>query len=210
MVFVGQGMLHGAFNLLAERQERFVLWGADLPGQHYCSIGSDNALGAQRATLHLARLGRRRIAFLGQSESPEILQRYRSYRDALGEAGLHYDDALVIPAHFNVESAQAATEGLLNAGKPIDGIVAADDTLAFGAMRALQRAGLSIPDDVALIGYGNSNLGRHSNPSLTTIDQDMTMAGRLMLAKLLDITGTQVRRSERLPADLIIRESCGG
>ncbi|RKQ94121.1 LacI family transcriptional regulator [Maricaulis maris] len=210
VIFVGQSNLHGAFNRLAETEKRFVVWGAELPEQRYCSVGSDNVTGGRRATQHLIRLGREKIVFLGQSEAPEVMQRFRGYRDALLSAGLQADDALVIPSHFDIESAEASVEALIKNGVPFDGIVAASDVLAFGALRALQLAKVSVPDDVSVVGYDNVSFARYAHPALTTVDQDMVAAGRLMLSKLLDFRGPQARRSERLATDLIIRESCGG
>ncbi|WP_300543636.1 LacI family DNA-binding transcriptional regulator [Maricaulis sp.] len=210
VIFVGQSTLHGAFNKLAETEKRFVVWGAELPEQRYCSIGSDNVRGGERAARHLARLGRNKIAFLGQSEAPEVMQRYRGYRDALEADGLTVDDDLVIPSHFDIESAEASVDALVKNGVAFDGIVAASDVLALGAIRALQHAGLSVPGDVSVVGYDNISFSRYSNPSLSTIDQDMVSAGRLMLSKLLDFRGPQARRSERLATDLVVRESCGG
>lgn len=210
VIFFGQSRLHGAFNELAAGEGRFVVWGAELPDQHYCSVGSDNSLGARKATLHLARLGREQIVFLGPSEAPEIMQRYRGYRDALEKAGLDLDDARVIRSHFDIESAEAAVEALIKNNVNFDAIFAASDVLAFGAIRALNRAGINVPEQVSVVGYDNVNFSRFSNPSLSTIDQDMTSAGRMMLSKLLDFRGPQARLSERLATDLIIRGSCGG
>src|SRR3546814_1688627 len=82
----------------SDLESRFVVWGAQLPEQRYCSVGSDNLRGGRRATAHLARLGRRRIAFLGDIEAPEVIQRYQGYLRALEEAGLPVDPALVVPA----------------------------------------------------------------------------------------------------------------
>ena len=64
VVFLGQSSLHHAFNQLAQKEMRFVVWGAQLPDQTYCSVGSDNLQGGRRATAHLARLGRKKIVFL--------------------------------------------------------------------------------------------------------------------------------------------------
>src|SRR3546814_17915880 len=84
-----------------------------LPEQRYCSVGSDNLRGGRRATAHLARLGRRRIAFLGDIEAPEVIQRYQGYLRALEEAGLPVDPALVVPAHFEIEFAEDAVATLI-------------------------------------------------------------------------------------------------
>jgi DNA-binding LacI/PurR family transcriptional regulator len=208
-VFLGQSSLHAAFNRLAEHERRFVVWGAEMPGQLYCSVGSDNPAGARRATLHLARLGRRRIAFLGATEAPEALQRYQGYLDGLEAAGLAADRRLIVPSQFELEAAEACTETLLARQLGFDGIVAASDIIALGAIRALNRAGLRVPEDVSVVGYDDVQAARLSRPELTTIRQDTRVAGRLLVAKLLDSDVDGALRSERVPTELIVRMSCG-
>ena len=210
VIFLGQSTLHHAFNKLAESERRFVVWGAQLPDQTYCSIGSDNTLGGRRATAHLARLGRRRIVFLGDTEAPEVMQRYRGYLDALTHAGLERDPVLAAPSHFEIESAEAAVEGILAEGVAFDGIVAASDSIALGAIRALLRSGRRVPDDVSVVGYDNVPFARFSLPALTTVTQNTARAGRLLVTKLLASGGVDEIRSERIATDLIVRASCGG
>jgi DNA-binding LacI/PurR family transcriptional regulator len=210
VIFLGQSSLHGAFNRLAEREARFAVWGALLPDQGYCSVGSDNLAGGRRATLHLARLGRRRIVFLGDTEAPEVGQRVRGYAEALEQSGLDYDPNLMVPAHFTVESAEASVDAIIGRGLAFDGIIAASDLIALGAIRSLLRAGRKVPADVSVVGYDDVPFARYSRPALTTILQDTARAGRLLVSKLLDTSGEGEMRSERLPTDLIVRESCGG
>jgi DNA-binding LacI/PurR family transcriptional regulator len=211
VVFLGQSMLHGAFNRLAEEESQFVVWGAQLPDQNYCSVGSDNVAGAARATSHLARLGRTRIMFLGDVDDPEPAQRHAGYLEALEKAGIKPDRALSVPAHFEVESAEAALDALIRDGVAFDGIVAASDVIALGAIRAMRRAGISTPQDVSVVGFDNVRFARYATPTLTTVAQDTSTAGRLLVSKLLDAGSGRIRsRSERLPTDLIVRESCGG
>ena len=210
IIFLGQSSLHAAFNRLAESESRFAVWGAQLPKQSYCSVGSDNPLGGRRATLHLARLGRRRIVFLGDTEAPEMMQRYQGYLEGLGQAGLPADSQLTVPAHFEIEAAEAAVDALIARRVKFDGIVAASDLTALGAIRALLRAGLSVPGDVSVVGYDDVTFARYSRPALTTIRQDTALAGRLLLSKLLNAEPGGELRSERLPTDLVVRESCGG
>lgn len=208
VIFVGQSTLHSAFNRLAETETRFVVWGAELPEQNYCSVGSNNFLGGKRATRHLVRLGRKRVLFLGDTEAPEAMQRYRGYREALEEDGVQADPALFKAAHFNVESAESCVQSLLTEKVAFDGIVAASDVIALGAIRVLTREGVSLPGDVSVVGYDNIGFARYCTPALTTIDQDTATAGRLMISKLLDSPGE--KRSERLATNLIIRESTSG
>ncbi|PTQ07417.1 LacI family transcriptional regulator [Sphingomonas oleivorans] len=210
IIFLGQSSLHHEFNLLAEQDARFVVWGAQLPEQAYCSIGSDNLLGGRRATLHLARLGRRRIVFLGDTEAPESMQRHRGYLDGLTQAGLDPDPGLSVPAHFDVEGAEAAVDRLIARRIDFDGIVAASDLIALGAIRALLRAGRSVPGDISVVGYDDVPFARYNHPALSTISQDTAKAGRLLVSKLLLAREGGDIRSERVPTDLIVRESCGG
>ncbi len=210
IVFLGQSSLHQAFNRLAETENRFVVWGAQLSDQDYCAVGSDNVVGARRATSHLARLGRKRIVFLGDTDDPEPVQRHRGYLEAIQQAGLSIDRALTVPAHFEVESAEAAVDALLHDDVAFDGVVAASDLIALGAIRALQRAGRAVPGDVSVIGFDNLRFARYASPALSTVSQDTAKAGRLLVSKLLDAGEQNSSPSERLPTDLIIRESCGG
>lgn len=209
VIFLGQSLLHDRFNRLAETENRFIVWGADLPGQKYCSVGSDNLRGGTRATSHLLNLGRRRIAFLGDTAAPEVQQRYEGYVEAHRRLGLTVDPALIVPAQFEISYAEAAVDGLIGRGLDFDGIFAAGDLIALGAIRSLLKTGKRVPEDVAVIGYDNIQLSAYTHPSLTTISQDMGKAGRLMVSKLLSATESSPMRSERLPTELIVRESCG-
>ena len=209
MIFIGQSSLHEAFNSLSSRDDRFVVWGAEFPDAQYCTIGSDNFAGGRRATSHLVRLGRKRILFLGDTEAPEADQRHRGYRQALEEAGLEFDPDLTLPAHFDVQSGEATTRSAINRGVEFDGIFAASDLIAIGAIRALTLSGRKVPDDVSVVGYDNIPAARLVTPRLTTIDQDANLAGRMLVSKLIDTQGGQAS-SERLETSLLIRESCGG
>jgi DNA-binding LacI/PurR family transcriptional regulator len=206
VIFLGQGILHDEFNRLAQTDARFVVWGAQFPGQRYCTIGTDNMLGGKRATQHLLKLGRKRIVFLGGSD-PEATQRHRGYTEALSDAKVKVDDALIGRVEFEEESAEAAIDSLLMRKIPFDGVVAASDLNALGAVRALHRAERVVPRDVSVVGYDNMLLSRLSTPTLSTVQQDIPKAGRLLVAKLLDWSGDA--RPEMLSTELIIRESCG-
>jgi DNA-binding LacI/PurR family transcriptional regulator len=207
VIFLGQSMLHEEFNQLAETNARFVVWGAHMSGQKYRSIGSDNLLGGRRATSHLARLGRKAILFIGGSD-PEAEQRRRGYLEALAENGIDFDPKLVAQVEFELESAEAAITRLLRRGVAFDGVVAASDLIALGAIRALRQAGLSVPSDVSVVGYDDMLLSRLSTPALTTIRQDTFHAGQLLVTSILE--PSQDRSPGYLPTELIVRESCGG
>lgn len=209
IIFLGQSVLHDVFNRLAEQETNFIVWGAELPGQRYCSVGSDNVKGGRRATAHLARLGHKRIAFFGAAQTPEMLQRFQGFSQALESAGLSVDDDLVLPIRFEIESAEHAVHRLLGKGVTYDAIFCASDLIALGAIRGLEKAGIRVPEDIAVVGYDDILLARYSRPALTTISQAFADAGRLMVSKLLNAPEGVEIQSERLPTTLIIRESCG-
>ncbi|NJO13703.1 MAG: LacI family transcriptional regulator [Rhizobiales bacterium] len=209
VIFIGQSSLHHEFNALAARDNRFVVWGAEFPDAQYCAIGSDNLAGGRRATAHLARLGRKRILFLGDTEAPEAEQRFRGYRQAHEQAGLALDDDLIVPAHFEVHSGEAAVRSAIARGLRFDAVFAASDLIAIGAIRALTRSGIRVPEDVSVVGYDNIPAARLVTPQLTTIDQDANLAGRMLVSKLID-KGDGPAISQRLETSLLIRESCGG
>ena len=209
VIFLGQSFLHERFNRLAETEKRFIVWGAEIPGQKYCSIGSDNIGGGNKATTHLINLGRRRLAFVGDTSNTEINQRYEGYVDAHRRADLEVDPDLTLQAGFDVESSEAAITSLLERGIPFDAVVAGNDLIAMAAIRCLTREGLKVPSDVSVVGYDDLQLSAYGDPSLTTISQDPTRAGRVMVAKLIATGENGAMRSERLPTDLIVRESCG-
>ncbi len=209
LIVIGQSTLHTRLNELASHNIPFVTWGAKLPGQQYCSVGSDNQAGGRRGTNHMIRMGRKNIAFVGDIEGPEVKLRFEGYKQALAMHDMPLDQRLVVPAHFYPESAIEALEILIEQGVEFDGVVAASDMIAIGAMRALTNAGLSIPDDVAVIGYDDVFVSAYTSPPLSTIRQDISKAGRLLVSKLTRMLEGEKVSSSTLSTELIIRESCG-
>ncbi|MGB6230305.1 MAG: LacI family DNA-binding transcriptional regulator [Litorimonas sp.] len=209
IIFLGQSFLHERLNRLVGHPMKFIVWGGQLPGQDYASVGSDNPKGGEIATAHLARMGRKRIAFFGDTDAPEINQRYQGYRRALSRFKLDMDPDLVFPAHFEIESAASSMHALISRGTRFDAAVCSSDLIAIGVIRALREHGRSVPGDVAVVGYDDIQLARYVEPPLTTVQQDLSLAGRLMVMKLLDAADASDMRSERLPTELIQRESCG-
>ncbi|HWU49893.1 MAG TPA: substrate-binding domain-containing protein [Asticcacaulis sp.] len=209
VIFLGQSYLHDRFNHLAETTRNFIVWGQALPGQKYCTVGSNNAQGGGRATAHLARLGRKRIAYFGETEGSEMKLRFQGYLNGLEEAGLDFDPRLVVQTHFELASAEAAALNLINKGVEFDALFACSDIIAFGAIQGLARAGRKVPQDVAVVGYDNIQLASLTRPALTTISQDMARAGKLMVSKLIGSISNDESHSEIVSTELVVRESCG-
>ncbi|WP_159016766.1 LacI family DNA-binding transcriptional regulator [Cognatiluteimonas profundi] len=194
---------------MVERGTHFVRWGAVLPDQPGISIGCDNYQGGRLVAEHLIDGGRRRIAFLGDASShyPEFLERYRGCNDALAATGGSIDPALQVDAETSEEAGHAAACELLRRGAPFDAVFAASDLIAIGAMRALGEQGLRIPEDVAVVGFDDIPTARFARPSLTTIAQDTTRAGQLLVETLMQLVRDEPATGTILPVSLVVRRS---
>lgn len=218
VIFFGQSQFHEGLNQLAEGPRPFVVWGVETPGQRYCSVGSDNFACGHRATQHLVALGRRRIAFIGQAapittaqtRHSQLSERLAGFRAALAAAGLPADLVVMRPASAAIDAGEQAVRALARQGKGFDAIVASSDVVALGAIRVLRELGRAVPDDVAVVGYDDSELAALVQPPLTTIRQDPILAGTLLVGKLLRAMAGYAVKSERLPVELVVRGSCGG
>lgn len=209
IIMVGQWGRHEQLNQLAARHVPIVVWGAQLPQQLYCCIGSDNVSGGMLATEHLLGLGRRRIAFLGDLALPEPQQRYRGYCAALARHGLAVDPQLHVPVSFLPEGGAEAVQELARRGVAFDAVFACSDLLAMTAIDSLRAQGRVVPRDVAVVGYDDVGQSAYFHPRLTTVRQPITAAGEALVAALLGLIDGQPSPSRQLPTELIIRASCG-
>ena len=209
VIFVGQGRHADEIDAFAAQHRRVVTWGAVAAGQAGCVVGSDNAGGARAATAHLIGLGRRRVAFMGDRTLPEIAQRHEGYAAALAEAGLPADPDLLFDAPFDVAGARAAAEPLVAKRGRFDAVVCASDMIALAAIAALREAGAEVPREVAVTGFDDVALAGHVHPALTTVHQRIRRGGELMADLLIGALSGAPLRSETLPAELVVRASCG-
>lgn len=196
---------------LAKAGARFMIWGPVLPEHPGHSVGCDNENGTYVATRHLLALDRRRIAFLGgtSQHSPEFHARYLGYRRALKDAGMEIDDDLQSDTDSRETSGQVAMQRLLDVGRVFDGVIAASDLIAVGAIRALQDRGISVPADVSVVGFDDIPFASYCNPPLTTVRQDTRRAGELLVEGLLNQINGIAAHSVIMPHELVIRDSCG-
>jgi DNA-binding LacI/PurR family transcriptional regulator len=207
VILIGQSDQFAVIDELARRYLPMVAWGANLPGQVHCSVGSDNRQGGRLATRHLIERGCRNFAFLGDPVAPEISERLAGCRSALDEAGL--GDALtILPAHLTAETAHPAISLWLDETRSIpNGIIAASDVIAMSALRALSEHGMAVPGDVHVVGYDDLAFANQTVPPLTTIRQDLA-AGAAHLVDLLfrRINGENTDSVVLEPA-LVVRQS---
>ena len=172
-------------------------------------VDSENESGAAEAVTHLVARGRRRIAVItGPEDMAAGVDRLAGWRRALHDAGLDAGDALVEPGTFSTESGQAGMARLLERVPDVDAVFAANDLMAVGAMRTLRDAGRRVPDDVAVVGFDDSETARTSEPRLTSVAQDVERTGYLMAELLLEqVGGASEPRREILPTRLVVRAS---
>ena len=210
VILIGQWHQHEQLNSLALRKVPIVVWGAQLPQQVYCTVGSDNIAGGTLATEHLLAGGHRRIAFLGDVGLPEVSHRFEGYQRALARAQVPGDPALLQHAAFVEGSARGGIEDLLQRRVSFDALFASSDLLAMEAISALQDRGLRVPQDIAVVGFDDITLARYFRPTLTTVRQAISNGGEALVDALLAIVSGQKPRPQVLPTELIVRESSGG
>lgn len=159
---------------LLDVQYPLVLLGERIFGGPTDHVTMRNVEAAKAATQHLIDAGRRRIAVIGAHEGEEISSaalRLQGYREALAEAGIEFDESLLGYAGlWHRLNGAEAMRALLASGVQFDAVFGLNDTLALGAMRVLQEAGLRIPADVAVIGFDGLDEAKYSLPTLSTID----------------------------------------
>jgi len=196
---------------LASAQTRFMIWGPIVKDQPGHSIGCDNVNGGYLATRHLIRLGRKRIAFLGDASrrSPEQADRYRGYLKALHGGGIEVHNELKAYADNRESLGYNAVKSLLNNKQEFDAIFATTDVIAIGAMRALQDMSIKVPDDVSVVGFDDMPLASHVTPALTTMRQNIREASEGLVHSIVDLIKGNTVESTLMAPQLIIRDSCG-
>ncbi len=136
------------------------------------SVVYDETDSSRRAVEYLLASGRTRIAYIGRIKGSAIgTERCRGYKTAMEAAGC-FDPALVWDRKYRYAAGRAAVEEALDQGLTFTGIQAGSDEIAAGAMAALSDRGMSVPGDVAIIGFGDVEMGAYLRPSLTTLSSD--------------------------------------
>jgi LacI family transcriptional regulator len=185
----------------------------DVAGAKATHVASDNVGGARLAVRHLHALGHRRIATIaGPRDSKPGSDRMVGFRAELQAVGLESRPEYEQVGDWYSESGEQAMQALLALPEPPTAVFAAADLMAVGAMKAVREASLSVPKDVAVVGFDDIQLASLLEPSLTTIRQDKVGLGGAAARALLE----QIENPEltpaalTLPVELIVRASCGG
>ena len=205
VIVIGQWGNHEQLNSLAARRLPMVVWGAQLPQQLYCSVGSDNLEGGRCATTHLISTGRNRIVFLGDTQLPEVDLRYAGYLKAHAESGVAVDDRLLVQVPFVMDTARQLFGEFLDRGIAFDGIFAASDMLAMTMVNEMALRGMQVPRDVGVVGYDDIAAAASFHPPLTTIRQPIDLAGHYLASNLLAIVRGESVPPTLLPTTLVVR-----
>lgn len=197
---------------LVAQGTHFVRWGSPQPGAAGTVIGCDNLASGAMVARHLIDQGRRRIGFIGAASDhyPEFHDRYRGACAAQSAAGLIPDPALQVDALNTQAAGYEAVHELVRRQVDLDALFCASDTIAIGALAALEELGLAVPTDVAVVGFDDLPAASLTHPPLTTIAQNYLLAGETLVDTLLRLIRGEAVASVTLPGKLVVRRSTGG
>jgi LacI family transcriptional regulator len=196
--------------LVRQSNPPVVVVGRPPKGTHVSYLDVDNVGGAYQAVTHLINLGHLRIGTLtGPMISGSGQDRLEGYRQALNEHGIQVDEGLIVEGDYTEEGGYHLT-GSIMAQKP-SALFVGSDSMARGVLRALKEMNLSVPQDIAMVGFDDLPPATVASPLLTTVRQPIKRIGIQAVETLLDMieNGMEPVRTTTLPTELVIRESCG-
>ncbi len=197
----------GTLLRLLSRYHEVVLLDEDIPGADVPRVFAENEVGAREATDHLIALGHREIALVGgPPDLMSVRERLSGYRAALEAAGIAVRPDRVLLSEYSRAHGRDSALRLLRAADPPTAIFAASDWIAIGVIDAARQLGLTIPDDLSLVGF--DDMAFAALVDLTTVRQPIADLGRLAMQRLAELIARQTPpRETRLPVDLIRRRS---
>lgn len=209
LILLGQGSHGEAVTALQRTGRPLVVWGAPDAGSKAGSstvvVGSDNRKGGISAAHRFLELGRKKLVFLGDVDHAEVQERCAGFIDAIGGQGTVH---IMRPKAFTFEAGFDCISALLKKkGQVFDGVFAASDLLAMGAIRALAEKNLRVPEIVSVIGYDDTPGAASFVPPLTSVHQYLRDGGVLLAKKMLDLMNGETATSEMLPTMLMVRQT---
>jgi len=178
-----------------------------------CSVALDDEKVAYEATRHLISLGHANIAMVtGPMEEDCSQDRADGYQRALCEAGIGFDESMIIEGNWSATSGQDALFSFVEQGRIPTAVFAQNDRMAMGILRAARDMNLKVPSQLSVIGVDDMPLSSYFDPPLTTMRQDMPLIGQKATRMLLDIIQNKNSsiREVKLPAQLVVRQSTSG
>jgi LacI family transcriptional regulator len=210
-------------NILADLEKPeipTVIIGRELESSSTSSVTVDDEGGGYAAVAHLYALGHRKIAFVrGPKALSSSKNRWRGVQRFARDTGLQLDERLVVDLpdqlspNMGVDDAYRATQELLKQRRPFTALMAYDDMTAFGAVRALAKAGIKVPGSCSVIGFDDVTPSALFVPSLTTIHQPLESMGASAVNIVIDSISSAAENRRipavhrKLPSELVVRES---
>lgn len=192
-----------------------VFIGENKTRENWSSVNVDNRGGAADMTAHLIECGHKRIAILcGNDPEPESESMLQGYKNVLKASGFLVDEKLILHVQNNIEGGYIGMKRLIGGMPKLpDAVFATSDEIAYGAMDAIKEAGLKIPDDIAIAGFGNDRMSSLMEPKLTTVElpyRKMGIYGARILFDLMSENqfGGNVSKI-KLQTKMRVRKSCG-
>jgi len=178
--------------------------------QSHC-IFCDHKGASFQATQHLIEQGHRDIAFIsGSMDSPTAIERLSGYKEALAAHGLPLSDALIVQGKWTPACGADAVKSLLAAKTPFSAVLASNDDMAIGAMKALHQAGRRIPDDVSVMGFDNIPTAPFLQPALSSIKDPVSAMMNEVINRLISmLDGGYLSPDNTFSSELILRDSVG-
>jgi len=195
---------------LDEEKLPYILFGRRVEYPHTSFVAPNNKDGAYQLTRHLIEQGHTRIGFMTRPEHGITHDdRFGGYCQALTEASILLEDSLVVETHIEPDSGYKAMQQFLALDNPPTAVFAFYDLMAVDALRAIHEHGLSVPDDIALVGFDGLRSSLITNPPLTTVKQPLEEMGREAVRLLLRRIDNPDRDPDRriYPVEMKVRAS---
>ncbi|RMH76216.1 MAG: LacI family transcriptional regulator [Calditrichaeota bacterium] len=182
------------------------------PEGNYPMVLIDNISGGREATRHLIDLGHRRIAFIGGDfEHPSIRERFQGYRMALEDAGIPIDPALIVTDEPNTDRAcgYQAAEKLFRQTDAVSAVFACNDAMAIGLLRYCRTHGISVPDQLSLVGFDDVESDLLVDPPLSTMRVPKEELGIQAMRLMVEMLKSQTIKPKKVlvPVELVVRGS---
>lgn len=197
---------------LVSQEVPFVLVESYLSDPRANCVWVENVQGGYLATKHLIENGYTRIAYIsGDFEFQISLDRFEGYKKALQEANIIYKPEFLTTGNYTPEDGYRAMKSLLEYTSRCTAVFAASDDMAFGALKAINEAGLRVPQDIAVAGYDDIEFCEYTNPTLTTVRQPRYTMGEKAMSILVSALKSKQKPSTGkkicLTPELIVRNS---
>lgn len=215
VIFPGGRGIGGKYNdhvFELSKKVPVVLANECLEGPNIYSIICNKEKGSYDMVRHLLTLGHKEIAMItGYPNYNPSIEKYQGYRRALEEYGIAIREDLVVYSNYQMIGGYKAALKLMKLKIPPTAILTANDLMAIGCIRALQRHGIRVPEDIAVAGYDDIRMNRYLHPSITSVSQDINGIAHLAAKTLIAV----LNKEDNVPVKQVtqptvqIRESCG-